>query len=197
MSAMNTGPMTLSEKAWHEFRGRLWGFIALRVRQPEAVEDLLQEVFLSIHRKADSLKDPAALAGWVFQIARNAIIDHYRGAHRLETPIEAPMEAQLFDPAEGEKDQIECASCLLPMIHSLPEPYREALVLTELEGHSQTQAAALAGLSIPGMKSRVQRGRRQLRDLFLSCCHVELASNGAQVACAARESRGLRCEGCS
>ena len=56
----------------------------------------------------------------------------------------------------------------------LPEPYREALVLTELDGLTQADAATRLGLSTSGMKSRVQRGRGQLRDLLLGCCEIEL-----------------------
>lgn len=59
--------------------------------------------------------------------------------------------------------EAELAACLTPMLERLPEPYREAVRLTELNGVSQVDVAGRLGLSVSGMKSRVQRGRRLLR----------------------------------
>jgi RNA polymerase sigma-70 factor (ECF subfamily) len=56
----------------------------------------------------------------------------------------------------------------------LPEPYSQALILTEYEGLSQKEMAERLGISFSGAKSRVQRARRKLRDLLLQCCHFEL-----------------------
>jgi hypothetical protein len=72
----------------------------------------------------------------------------------------------------------------------LPEAYREALTLTELGGLSQRDAAARAGLSLSGMKSRVQRGRAKLTELLLRCCEVELDVRRRAVGFEARSSCG-------
>ena len=63
----------------------------------------------------------------------------------------------------------------------LPEPYRRAVTLTELDGLTQKDAAERLGLSLSGMKSRVGRGRGKLKELLLGCCNVELDSRGAVV----------------
>jgi len=60
------------------------------------------------------------------------------------------------------------------MIERLPEDYRQAITLVDLEGMAQHEAAAQLGLSVSGMKSRVQRGRRQLRDMLEACCVIAL-----------------------
>ncbi len=68
------------------------------------------------------------------------------------------------------------------MVESLPAIYRDALRLTEFEGITQTQAAARLGISVSGMKTRVQRARGQVKDRLLDCCHVDLDSRGGVTA---------------
>lgn len=65
-----------------------------------------------------------------------------------------------------------------PLIDRLPDGQREALVLTEFEGLTQTEAAGRLGISVSGAKTRVQRAREQLKSLLLDCCHVELDRRG-------------------
>jgi hypothetical protein len=69
------------------------------------------------------------------------------------------------------------------MIARLPEPYQQAIVLTELQGMSQVDAARQVGLSISGMKSRVQRGREQLKDIIRRTCRIELDIRGGVIEC--------------
>ena len=71
---------------------------------------------------------------------------------------------------------------MAPMIGELPPAYREAVTLADLEGVDQADAAARAGVSISGMKSRIQRGRKQLKAVFEECCRVELDRRGTIVA---------------
>jgi RNA polymerase sigma-70 factor (ECF subfamily) len=79
------------------------------------------------------------------------------------------------------------------MIDRLPDPYRQALTLTELEGRTQRELADALGLSLSGAKSRVQRGREQLKELILACCHVEVDRRGGVVDYEPRRE----CSGCS
>ena len=60
------------------------------------------------------------------------------------------------------------------MIERLSGEYRQAVILVDLEGLAQHEAAAQLGLSLSGMKSRVQRGRRQLKGMLEACCTIEL-----------------------
>jgi RNA polymerase sigma-70 factor (ECF subfamily) len=72
------------------------------------------------------------------------------------------------------------------MIGELPDPYREAVQLVEVDGMSQKDAADRLGLSVSGAKSRVQRGRERLRRMLAKCCHVELDRRGNAVDYKAR-----------
>ena len=66
------------------------------------------------------------------------------------------------------------ASCVLPLINKLPDKYREAIEFVDLGNGRQTSLAEQAGLSVSAAKSRVQRGRKLLKDLILRCCRIEL-----------------------
>ena len=167
-----------------ELRAPLARFIAHRVADPEDAEDVLQEVLLRIHRHGDELADADRVTAWVHRIARNAVIDHYRRrAARPERPAGAAHD--LVERADGSPDEPgaeaarrELAACLRPLIDRLPDGQREAMVLTEFEGLTQTEAARRLGISVSGAKTRVQRGREQLKSLLLDCCHVELDRRG-------------------
>jgi RNA polymerase sigma-70 factor, ECF subfamily len=185
--------------AWSELRGPMARFIARRVADPQDAEDVLQEVLLRIHRHSEELASADRVASWVHRIARNAIVDHYRRrAARPEFPARDPgevdkaLEESLDEPA-AEALRSELASCLRPLIARLPDKHRQALVLTELEGLTQAEAAQRLAISVSGAKARVQRGRAQLRTLLLDCCHVELDRRGGIAAYQARSGSCERC----
>jgi len=172
-----------SQEIWNEVQSGLRAFIAKRVADEASVEDLSQEVFMRMQRGLGGLKDQSRLLSWIYQIARHAIIDHYRARDRQpDRPAGLPSDLETFHPAslpvessEGSgQPRRELAGCLRPMIERLPEDYRRAVILVDLEGLAQHEAAARLGLSVSGMKSRVQRGRRQLRDMLEACCVIAL-----------------------
>lgn len=178
------------EHIWQEFAAKLRQFIRARVNDPATAEDILQDVFVKIQARLDQLKDPAKLQGWIYLIARNAIIDHHRT--RKET-VEVP-EALAAEPAVEDGELEELKASFRRMIYSLPEPYREALVLTEFEGLTQQQLAERLGISLSGAKSRVQRGRVQLKDMLHECCTFEFDRRGKVIDCTPRAR--AKCEEC-
>ena len=172
-----------AEAVWRDLHGPLLGFIARRVPDRASAEDILQEVMLRIHRHAGELKSAPAVGGWIHEIARNAITDHYRRAVvRRERPTGSEIDLDRPAPAVPEPGpaelRTELAACLDPLLAQLPAIYRDALRLTDLDGLTQADAAALIGLSTSGMKTRVQRARTQLKALFARCCEIELDRRG-------------------
>jgi len=160
---------------WQEFHARLYRFIQQRVKNPADVDDLLQEVFLRIHHRLATVRNRDRLVPWMFQIARHAVIDHYRTSSRQwEVATEREIE-QATNPDEEDSATLnqELATCLQPMLQALPSTYQEALRLVELEGMTQKAVAERLGLSLSGAKSRVQRGRQQLKAMLLQCCEIE------------------------
>lgn len=178
------------ENIWNDFAGRLGLFIRARVADPAAAEDILQDVFVKIQSKIGQLKDPAKLQSWLFLLTRNAIIDHYRSRkNTTEVPETLPAE-----PAERDDEADGLTASFRRMIDSLPEPYREAILLTEFENLTQKELAERLGISLSGAKSRVQRGREQLKEMLLDCCHFEFDRRGKVIECEPRANSG--CEEC-
>jgi len=172
-----------SQKIWSEVQSGLRAFIAKRVANEAEVDDIVQDVWLKMQRGLDGLKDQSRLISWIYQIARHAIIDHYRAPRRrremavgLAADIEAHQSLSARTTASEDSGQLrrELAGCLRPMIERLSGEYRQAVILVDLEGLAQQKAAAQLGLSLSGMKSRVQRGRRQLKGMLEACCTIEL-----------------------
>lgn len=160
---------------WQEFHDRLYRFIQQRVKNPADADDILQDVFLRIHHRLSTVRDRDRLVSWMFQIARHAVIDHYRSSSRhwdVATEREIELAASPDEEADTTLNQ-ELATCLRPMLLALPSTYQEALRLVELEGMTQKAAAERLGLSLSGAKSRVQRGRQQLKAMLLRCCEIE------------------------
>ena len=189
VSAAVTTPA--AEAVWHELHDRLRRFIARRVRSQQDAEDILQEVMLRIHRHSGDLEHADRVASWVYRIAANSIADHYRRPARRELASGRAMdvaepagEAAATAWAEPDSAELraELADCLAPLTARLPELYREALDVTEFQGMTQAEAAGRLGVSVSGMKARVQRGRKQLKDLLLDCCDVELDRRGGVTA---------------
>jgi len=191
---------SIEEGRWRELRARLGGFVGRRVGNPADAEDVVQDVFVRMQRNIDSLSFADRLDAWAFRIARNAVADYYRAPHRRKAAGEgaAKIMDELTADSIGDEPstdaRAEMAHCIAPMVRQLPHRYRQAIELTELEGMTQTAAAERLGLSVPGMKSRVQRGRGQLRVMLLRCCEIETDRRGRVVAFETRE--GERCAAC-
>lgn len=165
-----------TDAIWTEFSGRLRGFIAKRLREESDVEDILQDIFAKIHAGLGEVREGEKLEAWLFQVARHAIIDHFRsrsGKRRSEA-----LPADLAGEEAAADVSAEIASWLDPMMSLIPEEEREVLRLTDLEGLSQKDLATRLGLSVTGAKSRVQRARKHLKDAVLDCCHIEMDRRG-------------------
>ncbi len=193
----------MTEELWQLMHDGLRAFIAKRVNDQGAVDDILQEVFLRVHRQIETVNDPQRLFSWIYQITRHAIIDHYRKPGRqreapagLSAELEVLKEGQtIFLVAADDATALceELAGCLRPMIERLSQDYREAITLVELEGLTQEAAARRVGISLSGMKSRVQRGRKQLKQMLDDCCLIELDRRGGVID---YRTRSANCGSC-
>ena len=171
------------DASWDDTFERLRTFIAARVGDDEVAADIAQDVLVrSIAAGAlDRVDSPAA---WLYRSARNAVIDHYRTRH-VHDPL-GPA-AELWPEPEPRDDRPndatrDLAACLQPLVARLPEIYRDALDRVDLAGQSHHDAAVEVGISTSGMKSRVQRARRLLKDLLTDCCAVQVDRLGAVAA---------------
>ena len=172
---MQTAEKVSIETIWRQFAAPLREFIRKRVANGHDADDILQQVFLRIQTRLDSLRDAEKLQGWLYQIARHTIIDHYRSRRPL--PELAPAED------EPSRCELEVHASIAVMIEQLDAKYRDALRLHEYDGLTQTQIAERLGISLSGVKSRIQRGRAQLKKLLLECCRFKTDRYGNIVDC--------------
>ena len=168
----------------HQLRGAIRAFVLSRVKDPAAADDITQETLLRLTQRLHTLRDAERLGAWIFQIARNAVIDHFRSAKKTEPFDEETYASELGSEAhrplalEGEKLRRAVAAYVRSVVENLPEPYRGALRLTEFEGVSQVELAGKIGLSVSAAKSRVQRARTMLRAEMERCCRWETDGYG-------------------
>jgi RNA polymerase sigma-70 factor (ECF subfamily) len=163
-----------AETVFNEFHAKLRSFTLRQVSDPDSADDILQDVYLKIHAHIQDLQDADRLESWIFQIARNAIADHFR-----RTRPQEELPDSLPAPVDEEPDEAsELASSIGDMLRCLPPKYRQALDLADFQGLSQAQLAARLNISLSGAKSRVQRARRMLKEAFLDCCHFEFDRYG-------------------
>lgn len=173
----STQPPPLDAQAiWEEFHEALLGFIKRRVGSREIAEDIVQDVMLRAHRQIAGIERAEAVGAWIYTIARNAVTDHYRSAsvrRELVSGTDIALETTIDPQLDTPDVRAELAACVSPLLNQLPPTYRQAITLTEIEGLTQAQAAAHLGLSLTGMKSRVQRARQQLKQMLIECCAIE------------------------
>lgn len=182
-------PELTTTAIWVEFHTPLLSFLLRRVRDPEVARDLLQEVFVKIHLKLPTLTQPERLGPWVYRLTRNTLLDYLKSPRRL--PL-AELPPELPDEEAASYLNDELAHCLAPFLTQLPEPARQALLQTELGALSQKEYAAQLGLSYSGTKSRVQRAKQQLHDLFATCCHISADVYGNILTVQPRNACGCR-----
>lgn len=169
----------LTPSAWESLRGELLRFVRARISDPAAADDIVHDVLLRALAGLEGPEPPVHLRGWLYRVTRNAIVDHYRARRPTE---DLPEEIGATPGSEEEAPaERELAHCLAPLLATLPPDYREALTLTEVDGLAQKEIARRTGLTISGVKSRVQRGRRKLREAVLDCCRVEVDRRGGIV----------------
>lgn len=166
------------EALWRDYRTQLFGFVRRRVSDAAAAEDIVHDVLVRAYQKRDTLRSADRFEPWLFQIARNALIDHYRSQRPSE-----PLPDGLAEPDDtvDRRAMRELATCMQPIVDTLPDHYRDALMLSELQGLTQQETAERLGLTLSGAKSRVQRARRLLEAKLLECCRIELDSRGGIV----------------
>jgi RNA polymerase sigma-70 factor, ECF subfamily len=166
------------EEIWNDYGNLLRGFLLSRVKNSDDAEDLLQEILIKTHKNMGSLKDPKKLRSWLFQIARNTLIDYYRKPHNTLSVESQHSELHAEKPDAQEAMHQDLSQCIKPFIKNLPEKYGEILDAIDIQGASQKELAKELGLSYSAVKSRAQRGRQKLKELFQECCTYKMDTRG-------------------
>lgn len=162
---------------WEDFSDPLRRFIRKHVVNEQDADDIFQDVFIKIYKNIGSLKNDKKIHAWIYSITRNTITDYYRKNHNRFETTELPEEP-VSSSDEDFSANTEIASCLKVMVDSLPEIYKEAILLTEFQNMTQKELSEKMGISLSGAKSRVQRARKMLKEMLFTCCYLEIDSRG-------------------
>jgi RNA polymerase sigma-70 factor, ECF subfamily len=162
---------------WDTLYPRLVAFVYTKIKDKPAAEDIVQDVFIKVHTKSHQVKEGYKVSGWIYQITRNAIADHFRMSAKNLEPANIDWESNT-------QEFNDCvAVCLNALMKTLPEKYRIALEMTELDSLSQHQLAERLKISYPGARSRVQRARKMLREMLDRMYRIETDSYGNIILC--------------
>jgi RNA polymerase sigma-70 factor (ECF subfamily) len=159
---------------WENFDKQLRGLICSKMNNNDECLDVLQDVYLKIIKNIDKIGAVENMPSYLNKLASNAVIDHYR--QRSKKPISGNdnmAELVIIDEVNKDEEELKncCLQCLEPGINTLPGKYKEALILSELEGMPQKEVAEKLGITLSGAKSRVQRAREKLRVEIIRCCY--------------------------
>ena len=166
--------MGSTAEVWEKFHDNIYNFIFKRVKNESDTDDILQDVFMKIHLHKAKLKDESKLQSWIYQISRNTIADFYRSDKSNQSS--EPEDLEDMDVGFYGKQEMFC--CLHPFIEELPDKYKSAIKLSDLEGKKQQEVADILGITLSGAKSRVQRARDILKGRFVECCNFSMDENG-------------------
>jgi len=161
---------------WKSHHDKLLSFIRKNVHQPDVAEDLLHDVFLKIRDNIGQLKDMEKIQPWMYRIARNVIIDHFR----LQQKTRSNEDNLPDEEGETEGNRMgEAENWIGSYVQALPENYRKAVQMFELEKKSLAEIADSLHISYTNARSRVQRGRNALKKNLMDCCtfHVDVYGN--------------------
>lgn len=154
VEAAQKGDRTAFGWLYRRYARVVHGVLLARVPRIE-VDDLVHDVFLLALRRISSLRDAAAFGGWLVMITRNRANDFHRRAGEFE---ELSEEVPGGDPPHAEALEV------LALIRSLPEAYRETLILRLVEGLTGPEIAERTGLTPGSVRVNLHRGMQQLRE---------------------------------
>jgi RNA polymerase sigma-70 factor (ECF subfamily) len=166
LKALRDGPPA-GERAFRDLvarmRSPLLRFIGRWLRDPEAVEDVLQETYLAVHRSLPRFEGKSRLTTWVYSLAHHKVMDRLAEKYRLggqESSWEPDPDPEAADPRPDERAH---RALLIARIRSaadgIPELYREAWRLRDVEGMSGEEAAEALGITPTLVRVRLHRAR--------------------------------------
>ena len=167
------------EPIWAEYRIGIKAFLHSKISNSADVDDLLQEILIKTHKNIGNIRSQGSIKSWLFQIANHSIIDFYRRNKAFtELDQEDSLSESLWLEQQERDIKQELSVCIAPFIQALDEEDAELLTAIDIQGESQKQYAESLGISYSTLKSRVQKARSQLRDLFEGCCKMQLDAQG-------------------
>ena len=161
---------------YDQYYQRVRNFILALVRDEWAADDLTQETFIRVQSNIGTLKDSSKLASWIFRIAHNLCLDHFRSLKKTSSNECGLDETRdLFKEAIAQKkmEQGEMSACVQDVVRLLPESFRSVITLFDMAELSHREIAEILDTTVENVKVRLHRARKQLRVLLERKCTFE------------------------
>ncbi|WP_061033825.1 RNA polymerase sigma factor SigZ [Vibrio splendidus] len=190
MNSANSTSLDL-EQVWAEYQQTLKAFLHSKVSNSADVDDLLQEILIKTFQNLHKVQDASSVKSWLFQLANNTIIDFYRKHARQQRDSKIDADDLWFaDLDHNEEFKQNLSLCIEPFIQALPEQCAALLLAVDIKGQSQKEIAEAQNISYSTVKSRVQKSRGDLKNLFEQCCNLSLDKQGNVIDCDLKPESG-------
>lgn len=167
---------------WNEHHTEIFFFVLKRVKNTDSTNDIIQNIFLKIHNNLETVKHVCKIKPWIFQIARNEIINFYNNSSKAKNS--SSLE---FDWLT--QSQYSSLCCFDKFVNELSEKYRTVIILVYFDGKKLLEVAQELELSLANVKARIRRGKKMLKENFQKCCKFNIDKKGKLVG----ESNCVRC----
>ena len=161
---------------YDQFYQRVRRFILASVRNESVADDLIQETFIKVQEKYESLRDPAKISSWIFRIAHNLCQDHFRALKKssLQEEIHEGLVTLQVSPLQKELEQGEMSRCVQDKLSLLPEALRSVIIFADIMDFSHQEIADILGLTVENVKVRLHRARKKLKAILEKECTFEV-----------------------
>lgn len=161
---------------YDQYYQRVRKYILATVRDDWTADDLTQETFIRVQHSLATVQDAAKLPSWIFRIAYNLCLDHFRSRKKASA-----NECELNEETGGLKEalaqqrleQCQMGRCVQGVVNLLPEPLRSVIVLSDLAELSQREIAETLDTTVENVKVRLHRARKKLKVLLEERCTFE------------------------
>lgn len=182
---------------YDQYYARVRKFILALVKDEWVADDLIQETFLKVQQNIESLRDPSRLSSWLFRIAHNLCLDHFRRLKKSRKEERIDQE-ETEDLSEGliqkelgiqkELEQRQMGECVQNQVNLLPESLRTVLVLFDVMEFSHQESANILGITVKNVKVRLHRARKRLKTLLEEKCAFERDERNVLICTPARNT---------
>ena len=163
------GDLAAFEEIYRTHAGRLYSLACRMLGNPADAEDLLQEIFLSAHRKLDGFRGDSALGTWLYRLAMNQCLDYLRSRATRTNQVTSAIDEEFgLDDAGSRRlaEQTLTKMDLERALARLPEGCRAAFVLHDVQGLEHREVAEVLGIAEGTSKSQVHKARLRLRTIL-------------------------------
>lgn len=186
IAAAQTGDQSAFEQLVRLYEKRVYALTSRMCRNPADAEEAAQEAFLAAWQGLPFFRGDSSFSTWLYRLASNACVDVLRREGRHQPNLSLDDEDATIDLPDGalsphdEAERSELRQQIEEGLAALPPDYRQVLILRELHQRSYDEIADILSLDLGTVKSRINRGRKRLRNILLESGNFSAPSASKQ-----------------